>query len=168
MQTRSQDLAKKVVKTKIKWILWIAVLLWMTVIFCFSAQNGTQSEHLSETVQQYVASISGVAPSTQHADSQLILRKTAHFCVYLVLGGLCLAALWQTPQVARARSKATVALAISAGYAVSDEVHQLFVDGRSARGLDVGIDTAGAFCGILIVLLVSEHWGKRRQKKEQK
>ena len=66
------------------------------------------------------------------------------------------------------RQKAAVALAISAGYAASDELHQFFVEERSARILDVGIDTVGAVCGIMLVLLVLKFWQKRQKKKEQK
>ncbi|WP_243096886.1 VanZ family protein [Thermohalobacter berrensis] len=33
-------------------------------------------------------------------------------------------------------------------YAISDEVHQLFVPGRDAQITDVMIDSAGAFIGI--------------------
>ena len=168
MQMQSQDFAKKVTKTKIKWGIWAAVLLWMVVIFCFSAQNGTQSAQLSETVQQYIVQIVGAAPQAQDTNDQLILRKAAHFTVYLVLGGFCMAALLQTPRFTRVRQKAAVALAISAGYAASDELHQFFVEERSARILDVGIDTVGAVCGIMLVLLVLKFWQKRQKKKEQK
>lgn len=163
MQTQSQDLTKKVVKTKIKWIMWVAVLLWMVVIFCFSAQNGTQSSQLSETVQHYIVQLTGAKPVQQGADDQLVLRKTAHFGVYLVLGVLCVTAFLYTPRPTGMRTKAALALAISAGYAVTDELHQSFVAGRSARVFDVGIDTFGACCGIIIVLLIFRH----RQKKQQ-
>jgi len=168
MQIQSQDFAKKVTKTKIKWGIWAAVLLWMVVIFCFSAQNGTQSAHLSETVQQYIVQIVGAAPQVQDTNDQFVLRKLAHFTVYLVLGGLCMSALLQTPRFTRMRTKAAVALAISTGYAASDELHQLFVGGRAARLLDIGIDAVGAFCGIMLVLLGAERWRKRQKKKEQK
>jgi len=168
MQIQSQDFAKKVTKTKIKWGIWAAVLLWMVVIFCFSAQNGTQSAHLSETVQQYIVQIVGAAPQVQDTNDQFVLRKLAHFTVYLVLGGLCMSALLQTPRFTRMRTKAAVALAIGTGYAASDELHQLFVGGRAARLLDIGIDAVGAFCGIMLVLLGAECWRKRQKKKEQK
>ncbi len=168
MQMQSQDFAKKVTKTKIKWGIWAAVLLWMVVIFCFSAQNGTQSAQLSETVQQYIVQIVDLAPQAQGANNQLILRKAAHFTVYLVFGGLCMAALLQTPRFTRVHQKAAVALAISVGYAASDELHQFFVEERSARILDVGIDTVGAVCGIMLVLLALKFWQKRQKKKEQK
>ena len=168
MQMQSQDFAKKVTKTKIKWVIWAAVLLWMVVIFCFSAQNGTQSSHLSETVQQYIVQLTGSTPQKQAANDQFVLRKAAHFTVYFVLGGLCMAALLQTPRVAHLRQKVRVALAICAVYAASDEFHQLFVEEREGRILDVGIDTVGAFCGIMLVLLGLDCWKKRQKKKEQK
>ena len=34
-------------------------------------------------------------------------------------------------------------------YACSDEVHQLFVPGRSGNIIDVGIDSIGSYFGIL-------------------
>lgn len=37
-------------------------------------------------------------------------------------------------------------------YASTDELHQYFVPGRSARLFDVGIDTLGVFTGIIIYL----------------
>ena len=168
MQTQSQDLTKKVVKTKIKWVLWVAVLLWMTFIFCFSAQNGTQSAQLSEMAQQYIVKLTGIPPAAQGVDYQFVLRKTAHFSVYLVLGILCVTALLYTPKPTRMAFKAALAIAISAGYAVTDELHQSFVAGRAARAFDVGIDTAGACCGMIIVLLIAGHYRKKQQQKEQK
>ena len=36
-------------------------------------------------------------------------------------------------------------------FAMSDEFHQLFVDGRAGRWMDVGIDTAGAIVGVCLV-----------------
>ena len=56
----------------------------------------------------------------------------------------------------------------SAIYAVSDEFHQLFVEGRAGRWMDVGIDTTGAIVGIGIVtigiklsILIKAHMVKR-------
>jgi VanZ family protein len=41
-----------------------------------------------------------------------------------------------------------VALAVL--YAVTDEVHQTFVEGRAGAPLDVGIDALGALAGVLL------------------
>lgn len=43
-----------------------------------------------------------------------------------------------------------LALATCIVYAVSDEIHQLFVPGRGAQVKDVMIDSTGAFAGIII------------------
>ncbi len=68
----------------------------------------------------------------------LVLRKLAHVSEYAILGLL----------LARAVRRPGVALALAAGYAVTDEVHQTFVEGRHGAPLDVGIDTLGALVGV--------------------
>ena len=40
-------------------------------------------------------------------------------------------------------------------YAISDEVHQLFVSGRGAQVKDVLIDSAGAIVGVGLYLVIS-------------
>ncbi len=81
-------------------------------------------------------------------------RKTAHALMYLVLGLLCMTALLQHSLDMKVRI--AIALCISAAYAVTDEIHQLFIPGRSSQFSDVCIDTCGALIGILLV--VSVHW----------
>jgi len=48
-----------------------------------------------------------------------------------------------------------LALGICVLFAISDEVHQLFVPGRGGQVSDVLIDSAGASVGLGIYLLVS-------------
>ena len=50
-------------------------------------------------------------------------------------------------------------LLISFIYACSDEIHQLFIPGRSGQFTDVLIDTSGA----LIMLLIIYLWQKRKK-----
>ncbi len=69
----------------------------------------------------------------------LALRKLAHLTEYAILGALLL----------RATRRPWLALGLAALYAVSDEVHQHFVEGRHGAPLDVAIDTVGALAGIL-------------------
>ena len=46
-------------------------------------------------------------------------------------------------------------LSLGAGalYAVSDEIHQIFVPGRSCQAFDVLIDSSGVLTGTIIMLL---------------
>lgn len=54
-------------------------------------------------------------------------------------------------------------------YAVSDEIHQLYVPGRGARAADVLIDCSGTAAGLFIYRVVSVFYGKfiRRGKASQ-
>lgn len=69
----------------------------------------------------------------------LIGRKFVHLGIYALLTLLWFRAL--RPLTARA---IVAALAISIAYAVSDEFHQSFIEGRSGSPIDVAIDALGA------------------------
>lgn len=94
-----------------------------------------------------------------------VLRKSAHFTEYMILALLAVRAFQFGHAKLRWRSFFG-ALALSALYAVSDELHQRLVPGRSAAALDVLIDSSGAFIcmgGILlwfgIKRIERELWG---------
>lgn len=74
------------------------------------------------------------------------IRKTAHFSVYLLLGVLVMNALRRSGVIGL--KAVALAIGICVLYAVSDEVHQLFVPGRGGQARDVLIDSAGAILGI--------------------
>jgi VanZ family protein len=78
--------------------------------------------------------------STELGTWDTILRKLAHVTEYAILGAL----------LCRAVRRPWLAIAIATLYAVSDEVHQTFVEGRHGAPLDVGIDAVGATIGVLL------------------
>jgi VanZ family protein len=100
---------------------WLPVFVWAGGIFAFSS----------------VPSL-----STELGTWDTILRKLAHLAEYAVLGLLLDRAL-RRPHV-------VVAVALAGLYAVTDEVHQRFVEGRHGSPVDVGIDTLGALLGVLL------------------
>jgi len=69
----------------------------------------------------------------------LLLRKLAHAAEYAVLGLLLVRAVRNPP----------LAVALGVLYAISDEVHQMFVEGRQGSPLDVLIDGVGVTIGVL-------------------
>jgi VanZ family protein len=81
----------------------------------------------------------------------VVLRKLAHFTEYAVLTALW----WRALQGIGAGFRAALggAIAISLGYAVSDELHQTFVDGRHGSAVDVMIDSAGMATAAAIIVL---------------
>jgi len=52
-------------------------------------------------------------------------------------------------------------------YAISDEIHQLFVPGRTGQLKDVIIDSSGSFVGIAIVIIVIKLLEMKRNRKKR-
>lgn len=137
-------------------ICLVAALAWMTLIFLFSARNAdlsTQDSHrIGWLIGRHLAwgfqSWPQVAQQHFVENIDFLVRKTAHATEYAVLG-----ALWTG--VFR---RFLPAWGIAVVYAASDEIHQFFVPGRACRLMDVGIDSAGALLGCLLVLGVFRRW----------
>lgn len=156
----------------ITFLLWTAVLIWMVLIFTLSAQQAPQSSTLSgETIRKVVAITNpdfGKLPAVKQnsivESYQYVARKAAHTLAYLVLGVLTMSALFRYRR--RNGWRFGTALTACVGYAGTDEIHQLFVAGRSGQISDVGIDACGALLGISFVLLAHWLWGRKRRSKQ--
>lgn len=85
---------------------------------------------------------------TDHGLLVLILRKLTHFGEYFALTSLWW---WALAPTLGARRALVPAIAIAVGYAVTDEIHQTFVDGRVGTWRDVLIDSAGALTAAWLI-----------------
>ena len=91
----------------------------------------------------------------------MIVRKSAHFLIFFVLGFCATNAFrYIFPDDKRLF---LISLGWCVLYAVSDELHQYFVPGRSCMWQDCAIDAAGALAGIgtvfLIFRIIKKHKG---------
>lgn len=77
-----------------------------------------------------------------------VLRKLAHFSEYFALTALWW---WALKTQIGGRRALLPAVAIAIGYAVTDEIHQTFVSGRTGTPRDVLIDTAGALTAAWLI-----------------
>ena len=125
------------------YLAYALVLLWMAVIFLFSHQPATVSSQQSGF---FVAILDSFVPSVDGQFLTFLTRKSAHFISYFILGAL----MYNAVRFHTLPLKKTVC--ISAGivlsYAISDEIHQLFVAGRSGEVGDVLLDTTAGMVGI--------------------
>jgi VanZ family protein len=69
-----------------------------------------------------------------------VLRKAGHMTEFAILGAL----------LVRALGRELPAFVAGVAYAVTDEVHQHFVEGRHASPLDVLVDAVGVAVGIFV------------------
>lgn len=146
---------KELLKYKDK-VLIILTIIWMGVIFMFSAQVSDESKSSSNKVTSAVVNtvisikkenISEEKRQKIIEDKTFIVRKSAHFTEYFILG-LILILYLQTKEKL-ATKYVILAIIFCVLYATSDEIHQLFVDGRSCKIMDILIDTCGSSLAIL-------------------
>ena len=141
-------------------VFGILAIALMIVIFYMSAQDASASERHSGTVDWYIAKTLHADFEEWPLDEQIEyvegidhpVRKVAHGLEYMLLGMLLTGAIM--PAKAIAITKATQPLVIGIAYAISDEVHQSFVPGRSCQFTDVCIDSGGVLVGVTIAFLV--------------
>lgn len=122
------------------------VILWMMVIFAFSHQ--ANSGRMTEAVLGPI---------------NVPVRKLGHLGEYMVLYVLIHWAL-DSIKYSIIKHRPALAYIFSVFYAASDEWHQNFVPGRSASTRDVVIDSAGAFIGVIVYLLLEKFFSKHKQK----
>lgn len=149
------------------WMIpWTPVILWMAMIFLFSHQPATESSDLSSGITKTIADIiTSAAPDIKLNQESLhfFIRKCAHFGVYMILGLLVANGLSHNNM---SRSKLILlAFLICGFYAISDEIHQLYVPGRSGQVSDVLIDSSGALVGILAIVAIRSWLIKKRNKQ---
>lgn len=133
---------------------------WMILIFSLSAETAETSSKTSGGFVSVIINIlfpdfEELSENTQlelRETFQFIIRKAAHFTIYTILGGLAFLSIFtykKLPFWSRSLSSAAFCLL----YAVSDEIHQLLVPGRSGEIRDVFIDFCGALLGIAVLIL---------------
>lgn len=139
----------------------ILTLALMAYIFSLSAETAEVSSKTSaglietvvETFVPTYNDMTEVGKMEYISSLQDIVRTLAHFCIFGALG-VCSAGFVATFE-GNFCLKLLVTQIFCSLYAVSDEFHQRFSEGRSFQYFDIGIDSLGAFCGITVTLLIS-------------
>lgn len=143
---------KKIKKNTL--ISFCTTLILLVIIFNFSAQDNLSSDSTSKAVTEVFSRViftdyEDFNPAQQGfiiSELNFFVRKAAHFTLYLLLG-------MSVSQTISGFFKRTLlpAVLLCAVFAAADELHQLFVSGRSGNFSDVLLDTAGAFTGIVLL-----------------
>ena len=133
------------------------VILWMILVFWFSSQIGDDSQVTSgNTIRKIITFINNDIDKLKLEEIvellQPIVRKLAHFTLY-TLGGILIFNLFNSFKL-KNREKIGYSLLVGALYAITDEIHQLFVPGRSGMIKDVFIDTLGIITGVIVCIII--------------
>jgi len=154
----------------LKFSLWIIVLAIMIIIFLLSAQPAEKLDKVSKSVTEAVVNIMPVIKDKPIKEKQHYvkllddyIRKLAHFFLFFLLGLFFMTATSVSMNDKKAKDILFLTVLVCFIYAVSDEVHQIFVDGRSFQVLDILLDLCGSFFGggMIFLLAVNTNWIRR-------
>ena len=143
-----------------KTIFAVLLVLWMGFIFSMSCENAEESSNTSgQTIKVVLSTVPEFEKQPEEVkvniieELQFIVRKSAHFIGYMILGILARCLIVHYKNI---NKKYLLAFLICVIYAISDEIHQLFVPGRAGQVRDVLIDSAGSLLGIIIVMALEK------------
>ncbi len=143
---------KKIIKT-------LLLVGWLVLIFYFSAQNGTISSNTSGRLLTLIANFLKVSDVEKFVSTfSFLIRKTAHFSEYFLLFVISYNCF---KEYFKYKNIPFIVLIFCVLCASFDEFHQLFVEGRSGQIKDVLIDSSGAFCAFLCLLMI-KRWKKNK------
>ena len=131
------------------------VILMATIIFLFSHQTAKNSLSTSDQVIINTAeAIKGEELTKKESDKlvkkyKVLVRKSAHFFLFFCLAITVFIYLTDGVEVNKRYILYTMIACII--YAITDEIHQLFVDGRTARVFDVFVDSCGSLTSTLMM-----------------
>ena len=165
MDEKKKALARKSVRQSA--LFAILSLVVMIVIFIFSSQKGWVSSDLSNSFYETLSKMLSFMPAGFLAFLQEYIRKMAHIFLYLLLGAftsLCSIGLYKYRTLMGLINDCTglraffhyfAGWAVAVIYAVTDEIHQTFIPGRTCQMSDMALDAASALIATLFVALFS-------------
>ena len=156
-------------------VLCVLILSLLIFIFVHSSKHGDESYNQSEEVVggvlDVIAPDIGSDPSAEGYQTRLYInlafRKMAHLCLFAGLSFLM--SLLLTSYEMKKWKVALFSIGFTVLYAISDEVHQMFVPNRAGTLFDVGVDSLGAVLGwACAIFAIWLFWNVQRRKQKVK
>ncbi len=116
----------------------------MVMIFMFSYQSAETSSGTSLSLYDYFIELTGFSFISHNA-----FRKIAHFCEFAALGFSVGGSVYFYLN----KINIIAPLLFSVAYAISDEIHQIFVPDRACRIFDIFVDSCGSLFGITVLFI---------------
>lgn len=137
-----------------KVISLVLLIIWIIIIFVLSNQSGTSSTNSSNIIVNFLYNITKINKDTLI----IIVRKSAHIFEYFVLYLLT----YNCFKEYNIKNK-YVYIIFCILCSLIDEIHQLFIIGRTGKILDVFVDSIGIFIGLILIEVA---YGKKKKVKE--
>lgn len=131
----------------------------MGLIFYLSDQPGAVSQNTSDNFSGFIYDILNILFKLKIKELDFVkdyiflIRKLAHFTEFSILGVLAYISINDFSL----KKSLMLSIVFSIFYAISDEIHQLFVINRSCSIYDMLLDSLGAITGIIMINLISKN-----------
>ena len=133
------------IKNLNKIISIILLIIWCLLIFYFSNQNGNISENSSNYI---IDLLNKLFPNIKNINYiSFVIRKIAHMFLYFVLYLLS----FYVSCSYKFKRKYLYSFVFCLIYAISDEIHQLFIIDRSFQIYDLVIDIVGSSISLFLL-----------------
>lgn len=164
-------------------VMLTLVGIWGVTIFRLSGMNSNSSNGAStgiveKAIIKVLDATNEAGITDSHPDDEKLakaaslinapLRKIVHAAVYFVLALLLLAISRVIFGSKKYLLSCAIVILLCFLFAMTDEYHQTFVDGRTGQMMDVMIDTAGACVGALLFSSYYLAWWKGKTTNMQK
>lgn len=126
-------------------VSWVLVAVCMVIIFCLSAQTAEESSNLSGSFILAILEWLGLELE------QEFIRTCAHCLEFMGLSVLIFNATYATWKT---KLTPAIAFAGTVAYAITDEIHQIFVPDRAFQLSDILVDSTGALIGAIASLII--------------
>lgn len=147
-----------------KYVKCIIAIICCIIIFSFSAVPATASTKQSKGLTYNVIKLLNGNKLSERDLEKLtkkinpVIRKIAHFSIYMILAIFTYMFIEELntkskSEKERLRKNILYTCIFCIIYAIFDEIHQIYVPGRTGKVIDVVIDTLGSCMGIAILLL---------------
>lgn len=144
-------------------VLW---LLYIAFVFHNSLAPAAESSAQSSYVLGMVLDVLDAVEMEGLGITEHIIRKTAHFAEYAVMGMLLcrVLGLYQLPGIVRRQYHALLGFLVP----FVDETIQLFVQGRSGQISDVWLDCLGVAFGTVVFMCLRRLTVTRKHRRDKK
>ena len=145
----------------------ILLVFWMGLIFSLSNKNGEASGDMSsKLIKNVVVIFTNIEEDSKEMQDivnkySFLVRKSAHFFEYFVLAILTVN---MFSSFGIRRNICFYASIFCIIYAITDEVHQLFIDSRSGQISDVILDSSASIIGSFLFSKLYVLRGKYEKK----
>lgn len=149
---------------KLKNIYLVLTIMWMGVIYYMSNQpaaiSSSQSGGFINILKKLPMIGNTIKELMKIGLAELLIRKSAHMFLYFILAILIYMAI---------KNKNTIktyiySLTACFIYACTDEIHQIFITGRSGEIKDVLVDTLGSIIGLILIYIINKIMILRKNK----